>query len=168
MGDEIGVQRVVAGDQHAEGVAMAAAGAPDLLPHRGAGAGEARHHHGVEPADVDAELERVGRGQPGQLAGAQGALDGAAFLGEVAAPVRRHLTRQRRVDVGEQLGRVQGDLLGAAPRPDEGERADALEDQVGQQVGGLGRGGAPHRGTVLAGARGERRLPQGDRDLAAR
>ena len=166
--DQIGVERVVAGDEHAESVAVTATGAADLLPHRGPGAGEARHHHGVEPADVDAELERVGGGQPGELAGAQGPLDRAAFLGEVAAAVGRDLAGQRRVDVGEQVGRGQRNVLGPAPRPDEGERAHALEDQVGQQVGGLGRGGAAHGRAVLAGVGRERRLPERDRDLAAR
>ena len=167
VGDEVGVERVVAGDEHAEGVAVTSAGPADLLPQRGAGAGEPRHHHRVEPADVDAQLERVGRGQPDQLAGAQGPLDRAALLGQVAAAVGRDLAGQRRVDLGEQLGGGEGDLLGPAPRPDERQRADPLDHQVGQQVGGLGRRGAPHRGAVLAGAGRERRLPERDGDLAA-
>ena len=72
MGDQVGVQRVVARHQDRRARPVAAAGPADLLPHRGAGAGEAGQQHGVEPADVDAELERVGGRQPDQLAGAQG------------------------------------------------------------------------------------------------
>ena len=66
MVDQVGVQRVVARHHHAERVAGAPAGAADLLPQRGAGAREAGEQHGVEAADVDAELERVGRGQAEQ------------------------------------------------------------------------------------------------------
>ena len=77
-------------------------------------------------------------------------------------------SRQGRVDLGEQVGGGQRDLLGPAARPDERQRADALDHQVGEQVGRLGGGGAAHGRAVLAGARGERRLPEGDGDLAAR
>ncbi len=66
--DEVGVERVVARDQHAERVAAAASGPAHLLPEGRAGAGEAGEQHGVEPGDVDAELERVGGGQPGEPA----------------------------------------------------------------------------------------------------
>ena len=68
VGDEVGVQRVVAGHQHREGVGAPPAGAADLLPHRGPGAGEPGHEHRVESRDVDAELEGVRRGHPAQLA----------------------------------------------------------------------------------------------------
>ena len=122
VGDEVGVERVVAGDQHPERVAGAAAGAADLLPERRAGAGEAGHQHGVEAADVDAELEGVGGREAEQLAGAQLALELAALLGQVAAAVRRDARRQRGVDLAEQRGGGQRDLLGAAPRADEGQR----------------------------------------------
>ena len=149
----------------AERVPGAAPGPADLLPERRAGAGEAGHQHGVEAADVDAELEGVGRRQPEQLARAQRLLERAALLGQVAAAVGRDPAGQRRVDLGEQLGGGQRHLLGAAPRPDEGQGADALGDQVGEQVGGLGGGGAAHRRAVLAGVGGERRLPQRERDL---
>ena len=95
-------------------------------------------------------------------------LDGAPLLGQVAAAVGRHLAGQRRVDVGEQVGRGQRDLLGPAPRPDEGEGPHPLDDQVGQQVGGLGRRRATHGRAVLARVGRERRLPERDGDLAAR
>ena len=62
-------------------------GAPEALPGRGDRARVAGADDGVEPADVDAELERVGRDDAEDLAGAQLPLDLAALLGQVAAAV---------------------------------------------------------------------------------
>ena len=91
------------------------------------------------------------------------ALELAALLGQVAAAVGRDLPGQRRVDLGQQLGGGDRDLLGAAPRPDERQGADVLGDQVGEQVGGLRGRGPAQRGAVLAGEPGQRRLPQRQR-----
>ena len=46
-------------------------------------------HGGVELADVDPELERVGRNDPEQLAAGETALDVVALGGGVARSVRR-------------------------------------------------------------------------------
>ena len=165
--DQIGVERVIAGHQHRQGVLRPPPGTPDLLPERRPGPGEAGHQHGVQAADVDAELERVGGGQPDQPSAAQVLLDGPALLGEVAPAVRRDLARQRRVHLRQQPGRGHRDLLGPAPRADEGERPHVLGDQVGEQVGRLGGRGAPDRSAVLAHPRGEGRLPEGQRHLPA-
>ena len=165
--DQIGVQRVVPRDQDRQGVLGAPTRPADLLPQRGAGAGEAGHQDGVQSADVDPELQGVGGGEPDQLAAAERDLDLAAFLGQVATAVRRHPRRQRRVDLGQVLGRGHRDLLGAAPRPDEREGPHVLGDQVGEQICRLGRRGAPDGCTILAGVRRQRRLPQSQRDLAA-
>ena len=165
VGDQVGVERVVLGDQHPERVLRATAGPPDLLPERRPGPGEAGDEHGVEPADVDAELEGVGRGQPDQVAAAQRRLERPALLGEVAAAVGRDPVGQRGVDLGEQLGRRQGHLLRAAPRADEGQGAHVLGDEVGEQVGDLRRRGPAHRRAVLTGMGGEGRLPQQQRHL---
>ena len=161
--DEVGVQRVVARHQHGEGVAGTPSGAAHLLPQRGAGAREAGEQDGVEAADVDAELERVGRGQAEQPPRAERLLELATLLGQVAAAVGRHLVDQRRVDLGEQAARGQRDRLGAAPGADEGEGAHPLDDEVGEQVGDLADGGAAYGRAVLAAPGDERRLPQGQR-----
>ena len=95
-------------------------------------------------------------------------LDRAPLLGEVAAAVGRDPAGQRRVDLGEQVGRGQRHLLDPAPGAHERQGAHVLGDQVGEQVGGLGGGGAADRRAVLAGVRRERRLPQRQRHLAAR
>ena len=164
---EIGVERVVAGDEHAERAPAGPPGAADLLPERRPGAGEAGDQHRVEPAHVDAELERVGRRHAQQPPAAQVVLERAPLLGEVAAAVGVDARRQQRVDLGEQLGRALRHLLDTAPRPHEGERPDVRRHQVGEQVGGLGRRRAADRRALLAGVRRQRRLPQPDRDLAA-
>ena len=168
MGDQVGVERVVSGDQDGEGVTGVAAGPSHLLPPGRPGPGEPCHQHGVEPRHVDPQLEGVGRGQPEQAPVAQRLLDLAALLGQVAAAVAGHPGRKRRVDLGEQTCGGRGHLLGGSPGPDEGQRPDPLADQVGQQVGGLGRRSAAHGGAVLAGVRREARLPQRDGGLAAR
>ena len=100
--DQVGVERVVAGDQHAEGVLAAAPGPADLLPQRRAGAREAGHQHGVEPGDVDAELEGVGGGQPEQPPAAQRLLERAALLGQVAAAVGRDPVRAARASTSAE------------------------------------------------------------------
>ena len=68
MVDEIGVEGVVPGHEDGQRVLGSPPGPADLLPEGGTGPGEPRHQHGVEAADVDAELERVGRGQSDELA----------------------------------------------------------------------------------------------------
>ena len=167
MVHQVGVEGVVAGNQDAERVLGSAAGAPQLLPHRGTGAGEAGHQHRVEAADVDAELEGVGRGKTDDLAGAQGRLECTPLLREVAPAVRGDPAGQQRVDLGEQGSGGQRHVFDAAPGPDEGQRVHVFRDQVGEQVSGLGGGGAAGRCVVLAGVRREGRLPQRHRDLAS-
>ena len=61
------VERVLARDVDRE-AAPAPAGAAPLLAQAGDGAGERDADRGVERADVDAELERVGGDDPEQLA----------------------------------------------------------------------------------------------------
>ena len=80
------VERVLARDQHGE-PAPAAAGATPLLAQRRDRAREADRDRAVEEADVDAELERVGRGDAEQLALDEPPLDLAPLLGRVAGAV---------------------------------------------------------------------------------
>src|SRR3954470_24735678 len=68
------VERVLCCDEHGEAVS-AAAGATPLLAQRRDRAGEADRDHGVEEADVDAELERVRRRDAEQLALGEPPLD---------------------------------------------------------------------------------------------
>ncbi len=98
----------------------------------------------------------------------QGPLQGAALLGQVAAPVGGDAAGQGAVGLGEALLGDHRDQFGAAPGPHEGDRADALPGQVGQQVRGLGGGRAAHRRAALPVQLGQRRLPQGEDQFAAR
>ena len=164
----IGVQRVVAGDQDGQGALPGASGAARLLPQGGAGAGIAGDEDGVEPGDVDAEFEGGGGGEAEELAGVQGAFQGAALLGEVAAAVGGDAPGEGAVDLGEAFLGDHRDQLGAAPGAYEGDRADALDGEVGQQVGGLGGGGTADGRALLAVQLGQRGLPEGEDQLAAR
>ena len=164
MVDQVGVQRVVARDQQDQRALPATAGPAGLLPERRDGAREAGQHHRVQAGDVDAEFERVGGGQPAQFAVGQRTFQRAAVLGEIAGAVGRHRVAQLRGDVLQACPRAQRGQLRSAPRPDEGQRARALGDQVGHHPGRLGARRTPHRCAVLADQVGaQRRLPQRDR-----
>ena len=91
------VERVLARDEDREAVPAAPGPAP-LLAQRGDRAGEADRDRAVELADVDPELERVGRRDPEQLAVHQPPLDLAALRGRVAGPVGREPRRRGGVD----------------------------------------------------------------------
>ena len=156
---QVAVERVVAGDEHRRGGAPGAARPARLLPERGPGPRPARDQHRVEAADVDAELERGGRGHAGDPPVPQPRLEAPAVVGQVARPVGGH--RAGRIAV-ERVAGGQRDGLGAAPRPEEGERGNLRPDQGGQQVRGLG-GGGPARSRL--GVRVQQgRLPERERE----
>src|SRR5690606_7002034 len=81
------IERHARGDEQREAGPLAPAAAPEALPERGDAARVAGADDRVEAADVDAELERVGRDHATNAAAAQPALDAAAGVGEVAAAV---------------------------------------------------------------------------------
>ena len=168
MVDEVGVERVVAGDQHRERVLPGAPGAAGLLPQGGAGTGPAADDHGVEAGDVDTQLQRVGGGEPDEFPRPQRLLQRAPLLRQVPGAVGGDPGRQVGRDLGEGALGAERDGLGAAPRPYEGQRLEVLDDEVGEQVGGLGGGGAAHGGVVFAAQLGQRRLPERERRRAAR
>ena len=182
MPDQVGVQRVVAGDQDGRRRPAAAPGPARLLPQRRPGARPSGDQHGVQAGDVDPELERGGGGQPDQPPVGQGRLQPAPVLGQVAGAVRRHLRLggpppgcpplggpplgwRRRL---QRPARGQRDRLGAAPGPDEGQRLDVLLDQPAEQVSRLGGGGSAQPGARLAAGLGQRRFPQGEGQRPAR
>ncbi len=103
MVHEIGVERVVAGDQHHQRAFAAAPGTTGLLPERGDRARVSGDDHRVEAADVHAEFEGVGGGDAEQLAVGEGALEAAAVVGQVPGAVGGHPLGQGRCGFGEQL-----------------------------------------------------------------
>ena len=87
MVDDVLVDRGARGDEDRDARALAPPGPPELLPGRGDRsrvAGQDRH---VEPADVDAELERVRGDDAEDLAVAQAVLDRPPLRRQVAAAV---------------------------------------------------------------------------------
>ena len=92
LAHEVLVERVLARDEHGEPVAAPAGPAP-LLAQARDGPGEADRDGAVEQADVDAELERVRRGDAEQLALHQPALDLAPLRGGVPGAVGREARR---------------------------------------------------------------------------
>ena len=86
VGDDVLVQRAGGGDQDRQRHAGAAAGAAGLLPRAGDGAGKAGQHRRIQPADVDAQLQRVGGDDGLHAAVAQPLLD--------LAPLRRADSRR--------------------------------------------------------------------------
>ena len=132
------VERVLARDVHGQ-AAPAPSGAAPHLPQRGDGPGERDDDGRVELADVDPELQRVGRDHRAQLAADEASLQFAALLGGVAGAVGGDEPRK----------------LGARERG-IWERGVGVGVEVGVGVGGarIGRGevGAREVGTRGAGA----------------
>jgi hypothetical protein len=128
------VELVVAGHEHGQRLLLLAPCSACLLPERGDGAREPVEHAGVEPADVDAQLQRVGGDDAAQLAVGQRLLDLAALLGQVAAAVGPH----RVVEVGGQPPAGGGSHhLGAAAAAAEADGPVAAADQLGEQLRGV-------------------------------
>ena len=167
--DEVGVERVVPGDQHRDRAGAPPAGPASLLPQGRPGAWPAGDEHGVQAGDVDPEFEGGGGGQAGQPAPTQRRLHAAPVLGQVSGPVRRDpVGVAGRPLLGQQPLGVQRHGLGGAAGADERQRRDVLADQAGEKLRGLGGRCAAHRSTRLAPGLGQRRFPQGERHRPVR
>ncbi len=138
------VEGVLAGDVHRE-PRVAAPGAPPHLAQARHGAREGHAQGGVEVADVDAELERVGRHHGEQVALGQALLDLAPLRRGVAGPVGRDALGQvAATRLLEPRPREALDQLDAAARVQEADRPHLALDELGEQRGCLRqRGGAP-------------------------
>src|SRR6185295_7267492 len=91
----------------------------------------------VEQADVDAELERVGRGDAEQLALHESALDVAPLLRRVAGAVGRKPLRGLRVDAIRRHAVDELRLLAALR---EADRAQAALHELGHDPRGVAEG----------------------------
>ena len=162
MAHEVGVERVVGGDEHRERLLTRAPRAPRLLPQARPPPGPARHDDGIQTTHVDAELEGVGRGEPAHRAVTQPALQLPAVL---RAGIHRGRPRPRRPGPGRRSRHAVGRSsqgLGARAAPGERDRLHPVEDELGEDLGGLGRGrasvpswvGGSHSANVIA-PRGE-------------
>ena len=149
------VERVLAGDVDRQPAPPPPRPAPHL-PQAGDGAGEGDADRRVELADVDPQLQRVGRDHRQQLAGAEPVLDLAPLLRRVAAAVGRDPRRQLRLPAPLQVFAGEAlDQLDPAPAFEEADRPHVLGDQLGQQVGRLRERRAPRPGRLVD----QRRVP---------
>ncbi len=138
--DDVLVDRRSRGDQDRDARPVAATRPAELLPRPGDRARVARQDRHVEPADVHAELERVGRHHAEDLAVAQAAFDRPPLGRQVAAAVaadpaaRAVALAQRLAQAGQQdldrHARAAEDD-GLAPGPQERQRPALGEGQRG-------------------------------------
>ena len=105
-------------------VADVVAGAADALQARGHRLGRLDLQHEVDGAHVDAQLQRRGRHQAGQLARLEHLLDDRALLAR-----QRPVVGARDVGVG-QLVEAQREALGAAAVVDEDDRRAVLAHEL--------------------------------------
>ena len=127
------VQRVLARDVDRQSAPTPPGAAPHLTQRRD-GARERRDDRGVQRADVDAELERVGRDDGVQLAAHEPRLELAALLRRVAGAVRGDALGELGV---EHVAHDLRDELDALARLDEADRARAPAHEGGDDRRGL-------------------------------
>ncbi len=152
------VERVLAGDVDRQTPAAAAGAAPHLAQ-RGDGPGERDDHGRVELADVDPQLQRVGRDHRAQLTTRQPALQLAPLLGGVAGAVGRDQLGQLGVPGRRQLVLDEAaQQLDALARLHEADRARAVAHESREQLGRLAQGGAACAQRRV----GQRRVPHRD------
>ena len=139
------VERVLAGDVDREPAAAPPGPAPHLAQ-RGDGPRERHADRGIQRPDVDPQLQRIGRHDAEQLAVHQPPLELAPLRRRVARPVRRDPLGQGRVPAPLQLQRREvRHQLDRLARLHEHDRARALDHQLREQVGGLGRAASAAR-----------------------
>src|SRR6185369_13475589 len=108
--------------------------AAPLLPEARDGAREADGDRAVQQSDVDAELERVRRGDPEELSLDEAALDVSTLRRRVPGAVRREPLRGRRVDA---VGRQAVDQLGLLAALRETDRPQIALHELRHQPGGV-------------------------------
>ena len=150
---EVGVQRVVGGDEDGQAAGAGAPGPARLLTQRDARARPAGDEDRVQPGDVDAQLQGVGGGQGPQPARTQVGLQGPALLGQVAAAVGRHRADKLGQREPQRVAGPLGHDLRRAARAHEHQRPGAHAQQIHEQFGGLDDGAAPRRGILARVAR---------------
>ena len=132
------VEGVLAGDVERQPLGPPPRATPHLTQARD-GAGEGDADRGVQIADVDSQLERIGRDDCQQIAPGKPRLDVAALLRRVAPAVRRDpLGELRPAQLLEPHPREALDQLDSPPAAQEADRPHSLADEIGQQLRRLG------------------------------
>ena len=125
---EVLVERVLARDEDRKPVSASPRPSP-LLPERGHRAGEADRDRAVEQADVDPELEGVGRADTEEVALDEAPLDLPTLLRRVAGTVRREARAQG--GIVEPVDGEAVDQLRGLARLREADRAQATPGELG-------------------------------------
>ena len=164
--DDVLVDRGAGRDEDRDARARPPAGPPELLPGRGDRARVAGQDRHVEPADVDAELERVGGDDAEDLAVAQPALDRPALGRQVAAAIAADAAA-RPAALAQRLAQPGQQQLDRDPRAPEHDRLAAGAQE--RQGPALGEGQRPSRVPRSPGrGRAGRRARRGARRPARR
>ena len=137
MVDDVLVDRRARCDEDGDAGALPPAGPAELLPRGGHRTRVAGQDRDVEAADVDAQLERVGRDDTEDLAVAQPALDRSAFGRQVAAAIAPDAA-VRPIALAQRLPQAREQQLDRDPRPPEHDRL-ATGPEEGQRPA-LGQG----------------------------
>jgi hypothetical protein len=161
LAHEVLVERVLARDEDCEAVPTPA-GASPLLPQACDRSGETERDRAVEQADVDAELERVGRAHTEQVAVHEPPLEFAALSRRVASAVRSEPSRQG--GVVEPLGGESMDELRCPAALGEADSSQPARDEIRHHPRRLPERARPEAELLV----GERRVPERDRALGAR
>ena len=112
---QVGIERVVVGDEHGERVLTASTRPAHALHEGGAGTRPARNEYGVQPGDVDAQFQRGGARQAEQFAVAEFAFEFAALFGGVPGAVCGDAVGEARLHLVEvALGLLREDFYAAA------------------------------------------------------
>ena len=155
------VERIVAQHQEAEPT-LPPPGTTPLLAERCDRTRKAHHDRTVELADIDAELEGVGRDHGPQRSTCQARLDLTAHLGRIARPIRLNAVGQHGRAARQFVAHAPQDQLDHLPTRGKTDHALVVDYQLSNEADRLldPRGASPRRLVEQA------RIPQ--RDIAAR
>ena len=120
------IKRVFPGDVHRQPATATSGPAPHLFEARDR-SGERDAHRRIELADIDPELQRVGRDDPEQVAVRQARLNLLALGGRVPGPVRGDALGQLRI---ETVAGVAEDQFDPLARLHEADRSYARGDEI--------------------------------------
>ena len=147
---QVGVERVVVGNEHGERVLTASTRAAHALHEGGTGTRPTRHEYGVQPGDVDAQFQCGGARQAEQFAVAEFAFEFAALFGGVPGAVCGDAVGEALLHLVEvALGLLREDFYAAA-RTGENQGAGAGKHQVGEHLRALLHGGDTARRLLLS------------------
>mmetsp|Transcript_9774 Transcript_9774/g.34851 ORF Transcript_9774/g.34851 Transcript_9774/m.34851 type:complete len:319 (-) Transcript_9774:1941-2897(-) len=148
---EVLIQSSIKRNVDREGLPLPAASPPRLLPERRHSSREAEMQGDVQGAHINAQLQRVGGGDPPQVSAEQAALDRPAMLGRVPRPVGGDGLPVGRVQPVEHTPGVLQDKLRELSRLAERDGLQVVLDTLREEHAHLhdGRQPLPSRAVLL-------------------